>query len=885
MRIFAFLAFFFVWFIMYLPIFADKRELVITTDLRYPILGTFSYQTGFYMWLYTNDIFFFNVGYFPILASIYVASKIFDYYIVMKFLISIPMLLSMVAMFHLSKTILDKLKIKCNIITFLLMLASSFSYSLNPIGLLLYLNNTPMAFGYSVFPLSILLLIELFSKTKLNKGFLIYYVVLLNFLLIQFHSFIFYYIIPAVLIFLTLGFILGKEASFWKFSKRFVLMNAVSLLFLAYAWAPIIYVVAQSYYAKATPIYSVDESTIKWMFKDSNLLNDINLISYPWDNFKNVYFKYSLPIEVFNTIGLFSFIILLIYLFLFPKYDKQYKFFLVLSLLLLITGFSLSFLGMKFSTILPYGWILRDPTKVLPFIALSISIMITLAAVPGVSRDSRKIINASITKMVSFLVIFVIIILVTVRALPAFSTTIDFLKLYDKKRVEVVYQFLVNEKGYGSIAWFPVGFWERTYRDTIEMSTPFPKDVYSSLPKNQVDYLSFVYRQEDMIPYLNLIGVKYIGIDFDTPITAYHESLNKTYLLMLSKKDFRLCISSYNLTVFENLYAQDPFWIPVNVKFLRIENKSWTFVPDILEMISGVFDPANNIIALDSSKHGYETLVSPKIELSNQEILDNITIKGISSWVLSVWFNNDGKDFSDSAYIFIIKSLYSNDYFALGRNQQNKFFIEENDQILPLSIKPIVDKGWHNVILFYNSDTVEAYIDGYKLYSQKKENLEVFSNSRIYIGRSNPATLKYTGLVYISKLYFNKSYVKDIYYRELKENFVYNAKITSYQKINPSLWIVTINATKPFMLSFAEYYDPLWEARVYKNGKLLTKIRAVPLYGLINGFWIDATGDNLRIEIRYTPQDWFELGLVISGLTFFFYVFYLLLYLRSKNDK
>ena len=40
------------------------------------------------------------------------------------------------------------------------------------------------------------------------------------------------------------------------------------------------------------------------------------------------------------------------------------------------------------------------------------------------------------------------------------------------------------------------------------------------------------------------------------------------------------------------------------------------------------------------------------------------------------------------------------------------------------------------------------------------------------------------------------------------------------------------------MLSFAEAYDPLWEARVYKEGKLVEKVRSIPLYSVINGFWI-----------------------------------------------
>ena len=76
------------------------------------------------------------------------------------------------------------------------------------------------------------------------------------------------------------------------------------------------------------------------------------------------------------------------------------------------------------------------------------------------------------------------------------------------------------------------------------------------------------------------------------------------------------------------------------------------------------------------------------------------------------------------------------------------------------------------------------------------------------------------------------------------------------------------------MLSFAEAYDPLWEARVYKDSKLVEKVRSIPIYSVINGFWINETG-NLEIVIRHTPQDWFELGLKISGLTFISCIGYL----------
>ena len=87
------------------------------------------------------------------------------------------------------------------------------------------------------------------------------------------------------------------------------------------------------------------------------------------------------------------------------------------------------------------------------------------------------------------------------------------------------------------------------------------------------------------------------------------------------------------------------------------------------------------------------------------------------------------------------------------------------------------------------------------------------------------------------------------------------AKVIKYQKINPTKYEIEVNATKPFMLSFAESYDPLWVC--YVNGE---KIHSIPLYGVINGFYINQTG-YLEITIEYEPQRWFNLGCIISLTT------------------
>jgi len=137
----------------------------------------------------------------------------------------------------------------------------------------------------------------------------------------------------------------------------------------------------------------------------------------------------------------------------------------------------------------------------------------------------------------------------------------------------------------------------------------------------------------------------------------------------------------------------------------------------------------------------------------------------------------------------------------------------------------------------------------------------------------------------VTWLYSTKNNNETLNVNELFKTNETPASIINYTKINPTKYEVKVNATKPFMLSFAESYDPLWEARVYKDGEKVDVAKSIPLYSVINGFWIDETGD-LEIEIRYKPQDWFELGLWISGITFFSCLSYLFYdWRRDKRDK
>jgi hypothetical protein len=100
----------------------------------------------------------------------------------------------------------------------------------------------------------------------------------------------------------------------------------------------------------------------------------------------------------------------------------------------------------------------------------------------------------------------------------------------------------------------------------------------------------------------------------------------------------------------------------------------------------------------------------------------------------------------------------------------------------------------------------------------------------------------------------------------------------SSMRISPTLWKVSANTTEPFVLAFLEAYDPLWHA--YINGE---KIRSIPLYNVINSFWINQTGQ-LEITIEYEPQRWFYIGCAISLTTFLACTGYLT-YTCTKNKN
>jgi hypothetical protein len=102
------------------------------------------------------------------------------------------------------------------------------------------------------------------------------------------------------------------------------------------------------------------------------------------------------------------------------------------------------------------------------------------------------------------------------------------------------------------------------------------------------------------------------------------------------------------------------------------------------------------------------------------------------------------------------------------------------------------------------------------------------------------------------------------------------ANVIDYKKIDPTKYVITINATKPYTLAFAEPYDRLWVALADNNFKAIS----MPLYALVNGFYVNKTGQ-YTLTIQYEPQNWFYEGAAVSIIT----VTFLAAYILFKNRR
>jgi len=192
-----------------------------------------------------------------------------------------------------------------------------------------------------------------------------------------------------------------------------------------------------------------------------------------------------------------------------------------------------------------------------------------------------------------------------------------------------------------------------------------------------------------------------------------------------------------------------------------------------------------------------------------------------------------------STKIFILKDGYYR--FALR-------LIREDEQAVPFMM---VDD---QTITLQQSNFTESIVwyEGEPIYLKKGEH-------EIRIG-----SLSLSGKMSLDQIiiYSLRNENEEINVNRLFEPSLYSAPHVEYEKISPCEYKVHLeNSTGPSIIAFSESYHPLW--RAYVDGE---EIEPIPLYSMINGFYINKTGD-FNIKIYFKGQDYAENGLKISGAT------------------
>jgi hypothetical protein len=138
--------------------------------------------------------------------------------------------------------------------------------------------------------------------------------------------------------------------------------------------------------------------------------------------------------------------------------------------------------------------------------------------------------------------------------------------------------------------------------------------------------------------------------------------------------------------------------------------------------------------------------------------------------------------------------------------------------------------------------------------------------------------------IYLVELNKNKNdsiaYIKKLVSNSVDEEQSIN--ISQVERVNPAYWSLKLNTSATnSTLVFAEPFDPSWQMKVYKDSALLETARSYPVYGALNGFTTNVTG-NLTVEISYARQYWFEIGMIISA-SIFVTSLVLALYFNRRN--
>ncbi len=430
---------------------------------------------------------------------------------------------------------------------------------------------------------------------------------------------------------------------------------------------------------------------------------------------------------------------------------------------------------------------------------------------------------------------------------------------------------------YQGPSFFSLGSYGKIVLDYNTRSSILSNLAENTTPKLYAPYI-IVYSQDTIVKDTDAI----LKNSFERLLTLsdFNNRFNKTGINNNNTK---------KLFIYKNEDFLSPFLYLNNTK--NINNKT--------DKILAIYQ--NEPVFISHIRSNYYSLSLTKDTFKNNSLLASFKIdinkfksKEIYIYPLMISYLQKGANKTENLYIYLkFKSVNDNEVVVEFGNGKNWNYTKmKYITINPVSSEIIFNFYYDGNIYLGSTNSSSIIIDS--------KNISIFNNGLIDLLKNDTfaptfevqfrtANINVSDIFIKRWVFFQKKVPttpEDIYLIDMTENITF-IQIKDYKKINPTLYEVNIDSKNPFMLSFAESYDPLWYAQVTKINGASAKseiIRSVPIGSVINGFRINETG-NLKVKIEYEPQRWFYAGAAISLTTLLLSVLYLVYDWRSNRRK
>ncbi|MBT0158542.1 hypothetical protein G4O51_00995 [Candidatus Bathyarchaeota archaeon A05DMB-2] len=480
--------------------------------------------------------------------------------------------------------------------------------------------------------------------------------------------------------------------------------------------------------------------------------------------------------------------------------------------------------------------------------------------------------------------------------------------------------FLVNQTGDFRTIFFPQSAavtWGSNFTNKPEyfaVSTPVLSYGWGTVPSTNMGFFGNLVHtylidnsSQNIGNLLSLANVRYIVFHNDTWDFAEHQSL---YNNLLTQKDLDLVFNENNLFLFENnkdlqyVYALNSTILVVGgldslnalseIMQNALNNYSWIF----LEQFPFSFEHLDNFLKFSGEKtillfYGDKDFTDLVLDTIGQKYYVAPFNILTETYPLTSWRKETSSDYYWSQVV--LSQFQGGLKYDFDLNQ-GIVFTSTNDAAfnIPLVLNESATyETWVRILENPSGGKISVSVDDQKVGStySKTQTLNGFKwvnigNITLTRGKHSLTVTNDNGFNAINVVSLIPQQDMDYYTSKISELLSSSniktvlistgdrqntggviedsAKlpfVVNYTEINPTKYLVHVNATSPFMLVFSEPYNGLWCANT--DGNWYSNI---PISSMMNGFWINRTGV-FSVTIEYSPEKYFVIGTVISILS------------------